>query len=97
DPRAVFERMFGDNGTTDPAVRRARMRETGSILDSVIRKADDLGRGLGAGDRAKLNEYLDGIRDIELRIQKAETENSQTVPVVDRPAGIPEKFEDHAR
>src|SRR5262249_47563064 len=71
--------------------------ETGSILDSVIRKADDLSRGLAEGDKAKLGEYLDAIRDIEQRIQKAEKENSQAVPDVDRPAGIPEKFEDHAK
>ena len=97
DPRAAFERMFGDNSTTDPAARLARVQETASILDSVLRKADDLGRALGASDRAKLNEYLEAIRDVERRIQKAEKENSQKLAVVDRPAGIPEKFEDHAR
>lgn len=97
DPRAAFERMFGDNGTTNPAARRARTQETGSILDSVVRKVNDLGRELGAHDRAKLYEYLQAIRDIELRIQKSEKENSQKVAVVERPAGIPEKFEDHAK
>ena len=97
DPRAVFERMFGDAGSTSPAVRRARMREDGSILDSVIQKVSRLEAGLGAGDRAKLREYLASIRDIERRIQVAEEQNTRELPVAEQPSGIPDRFEDHIR
>ena len=96
NPRAVFERLFGDSGSTDPAVRRARMQEDGSILDSVIEKVARLQRDLGAGDRAKLTEYFEAIRDIERRIQKVEEQNSRELPVMDQPAGIPSEFEQHA-
>jgi hypothetical protein len=98
NPRAVFERLFGDGDTTDPAVRLASLKEQGSILDYI---RDDVGRlspGLGARDKGKLEQYLEAIRDIERRIQKAEEQNASVkVPVVERPAGIPEEFEDHAK
>lgn len=96
DPRVVFERMFGDSGTTNPNARRARMGEDGSILDSVIEKTAQLERELGAGDRAKLSEYFEAIRDVERRIQMAERQSTRELPTVAHPAGIPDKFEDHA-
>src|SRR6476660_2434921 len=72
NPRAVFERLFGDSGSTDPKVRLARIRQDKSVLDSVIQEVAHLQGAVGPGDRAKLVEYLDAIRDVERRIQKAE-------------------------
>ena len=97
DPRVVFERLFGDSGSTDPAVRLARIREDRSILDSVTEKVADLQRGIGPEDRHKIGQYLDAVRDVERRIQKAEEQSSRELPVVQQPAGIPPTFEEHIR
>jgi hypothetical protein len=97
DPRAVFERLFGDNETTDPAARQARLKEDSSVLDSVTEKVADLKASLGAKDGAKLSEYLDAVRDIERRIQKAEQQSANSLPAIDQPAGIPASFAEHAR
>src|SRR4030095_15183780 len=72
NPRVVFERLFGDGGTTDAAARPARREENGSILDSVNAGIARLARDLGPADRSKLQEYLEAVRDVERRIQKAE-------------------------
>jgi hypothetical protein len=72
DPRAVFERLFGDSETTDPKIQLARRQEDRSILDSVTGKVADLQRGLGATDRAKLTQYMEAVRDVERRIQVVE-------------------------
>jgi hypothetical protein len=93
DPRVVFERMFGETGSTDSAVRLAGLRRHRSILDSITEAVVDLGSGLGPGDRLKVDEYLTAVRDIERRIQKSE-ERGATVPVVTQPTGIPQAFED---
>jgi hypothetical protein len=95
DPRAVFERLFGDSSTTDATVLHARMREDSSILDSVTQELTRLERGLGAGDRTKLNEYFAAIRDIERRIQMAEGQNARELPAMEHPGGVPDVFEDH--
>ena len=94
NPRVVFERMFGRPGTS--AQRLARMQDNRSILDSVRQEAADLQKSLGTRDRARLNDYLDNVREIEQRIQKAErnAKTEQTVP--DAPIGIPESFDEHA-
>jgi hypothetical protein len=97
NPRAVFERLFGDTGSTDPGARLLRIREDRSILDSVTAEVAQLERALGHGDRAKLNEYLDAIRDVERRIQKAEEQSDQELPLVAHPAGIPSAYDDHAK
>ena len=97
NPRVVFERLFGDVGSTDPAVRLARIRSQRSILDSVIDKVRDLQRGVGAADRLKVSEYLEAVRDVERRIQKAEEQADRELPVVDSPSGIPVSFAEHAR
>jgi hypothetical protein len=89
DPRAVFERLFGASGSTDAAARLARIRKERSILDSVTDKVADLRRGLGLRDNAKLSEYLEAIRDVERRIQKAEEQSARELPAVEQPAGIP--------
>jgi hypothetical protein len=97
NPRVVFERMFGDGGSTDPRARLARMQRNRSILDSVSDKISALQRGLGPTDQSKLTEYLDAIRDVERRIEKAEEQNARELPQFDQPAGVPGTFEDHAR
>jgi hypothetical protein len=97
NPRVVFERLFGDTGSTNPAVRQARLLKDASLLDSVTERAADLQRGLGPQDRSKLNQYLDAVRDVERRIQKAEEQSSRELPVMDQPAGVPATFGEHAR
>src|SRR6266446_4558377 len=87
NPRVVFERLFGDAGSTDPKVRLARLHQQRSILDSVTEEVGRLQGALPQSDRTKLAEYLDAIRGVEQRIQIAERENQQ-VPLVDHPAGI---------
>jgi hypothetical protein len=98
NPRMVFERLFGDGDSTDPAARLAVIEEQRSILDYVAGSVDRLQTRLGKSDRAKLSDYLEAVRDIERRIQKAEQQNAQLrLPVMERPSSIPEAFEDHAR
>jgi hypothetical protein len=72
NPRTVFERLFGDSGSTDPKARQARIQQDRSLLDSVREEVTHLQGALGQSDRVKLVEYLDAIRDVERRIQKAE-------------------------
>ncbi|MSO46167.1 MAG: DUF1552 domain-containing protein [Acidobacteria bacterium] len=96
-PRAVFERLFGDNDTTDRSVRLARIRRDRSLLDSIAQDVADLQRGLGAGDRDKLAEYLDAVRDVERRVTMAEQQSEREVPTLERPVGIPASYEDHAK
>ena len=96
-PRAIFERLFGDSESTKPAVRFARMKEKRSLLDFVAQDAAELRKNLGAKDRDKLNQYLDSIRDVERRIQTAEEQSSRELPTIERPAGIPTKFDDHVK
>jgi hypothetical protein len=93
DPRVVFERMFGETGSTDSAVRLTSLRRQRSILDSVTEAVADLGRTLGPADRQKIDEYLTAVRDVERRIVKAEERSATTLPVVTQPTSIPEDFE----
>jgi Protein of unknown function (DUF1552) len=98
NPRALFERLFGDGDSTDAAARMQGLKERGSLLDFVKGSLDRLQTRLGPGDRRKLSEYLDAIRDIERRIQKAEEQNaSMKMPVIKLPVAAPEEFVDHAR
>jgi hypothetical protein len=97
NPRVIFERLFGDSDTLDPAERLARTQKDRSLLDSVIEAAAQLQRGLGASDRAKVSEYLDAIRDVERRIRMAEEQSSRELPSLDRPAGVPAAFDEHAK
>ena len=97
NPRVVFEQMFGDSGSTDPETRRARMRRDRSILDSVTEKVADLRREVGQADSLKIDEYLEGVRDIERRIQRAEERESYEVPSVEQPEGIPGTFAEHVK
>src|SRR6516225_1480245 len=95
NPRAVFERLFGDTGKTDWPAREARMLQHKSILDSVMSKLSDLKRELGPQDQAKVGEYTDAIRDVERRIQRAEEQRDVPLPALDQPQGVPPVFEDH--
>jgi len=95
NPRAVFERLFGDGANSDPKDRIARLQQERSVLDFVLGDLNRLGSGLGSRDKSKLEEYVESIRDIERRIQKAEQHQATSVAGVERPQGIPELFADH--
>jgi hypothetical protein len=97
NPRVVFERLFGDTGTTDPAVRLKRIRKDQSLLDSVSDRVSELNRKVDAGDRAKLDQYLDAVRDVERRIQLAEAQSDRELPLLEQPAGVPQTYEEHAK
>jgi Protein of unknown function (DUF1552) len=93
NPRVIFERMFGRPGT--PEDRLSRMRADQSILDSVRQDVTSLKRGLGARDRGRLNDYLEHVREIESRIQRAERQASDEITVPEAPVGVPASFEEH--
>lgn len=95
NPRAVFERLFGDAGSTDRAAREQRLRQQRSILDSVNSKLGDLRREIGAQDRVKVEQYTEAIRDVERRVQMAEAQIDIELPTFDQPEGAPAVFEDH--
>jgi hypothetical protein len=95
NPRAVFEKLFGDSGSTDRTAREARLRQHKSILDSVTEKLAGLKRGLGPQDQVKLDEYTESVRDVERRIQKAEEQRDIDLPELAQPQGVPPIFEDH--
>jgi hypothetical protein len=97
NPRVVFERLFGLGGST--AERLAEIRKNRSILDSVSEEMAGLQRSLGAGDRGIVTEYLDSVREMEERIRKsaARADSGALPSTLERPAGIPESFDDHAK
>jgi hypothetical protein len=95
NPRAVFEKLFGDTGTTDRQAREARLHQHKSILDSVTDKLAGLKRDLGPQDRGKIEEFTESLRDIERRIQKAEEQSELELPSLDQPQGVPPSFEEH--
>ena len=96
NPRDVFERLFGDGDVQDDAGRLAQARRQTSILDFVREDTARLSGQLGAGDRHKLDEYLEATRDVERRIQRAASTDAQAAPMAP-PAGIPDSFDDHVR
>jgi hypothetical protein len=95
DPSAAFVRLFGD-GTADMQARQARARQRGSILDSLMEEVSRLQASVSAPDRSRVSGYLESVRDVERRIQNAVAFNAGE-PSFDRPAGVPETFEQHAR
>jgi hypothetical protein len=97
DPRAVFERLFGTVGSTDRAARMARIRRDQSILDYVSSQMGRLVSVVGPQDKARIDEYQDSVRDIERRIQMAESQNTRELPVVDQPVGMPSDYATHAK
>ncbi len=97
NPRKVFERLFGEMDSTDPKVRQRRIVEDRSILDIINNEIRSLEKDLGHADRVKLAEYLDGVRDVERRIQIAEQSSGRELPVMHRPAGRVDDYEENAR
>ena len=96
NPRLVFERLFGEGGTREQ--RQAQNRENRSLLDSVMADLGRLQKDLGPADRATVGEYLDAVREIEGRIQRAERRSpDETLAHLDRPSGIPTRFDEHVR
>jgi hypothetical protein len=94
NPRKVFERMFGQGGSS--ADRLAQAQEERSILDAITQQASDLQRTLGAQDRSTMSDYLENVREIERRIQKSEQAGAQdNMNLPEAPAGIPYSFEQH--
>jgi hypothetical protein len=95
-PRIVFQRLFGD-GTTK-AEQRRQLETSGSILDAVTDRLNELSRRLGPSDRARVAQYLDSVREIETRIQKAEARTQDsTLDLPERPSDIPDSFEEHVK
>jgi len=93
NPRAVFERLFGDGDSTDPEVRRVRLEKQKSVLDYVSDSLSRLQRRVSAGDTRKIEEYLDAVRDIERRIALAEAQSlNADVPHIDRPGAVPDDY-----
>src|SRR6185295_13347937 len=96
NPRIVFERLFGEGGNL--AERLSQMRTDRSILDAVLEDWNRLQQRIGPGDRTVVGDYLDSVRDVEQRIQRAEKRSSNAeLPQVDMPKGIPEAFDDHIK
>ncbi len=96
NPRVVFERLFGDGGSA--ADQLAALREDGSLIDFVSEDIAHVQRTLGPGDRTKLSQYLDTVRELERRIQKAEQQMAHnTMPDLSRPLGAPSAYADHAK
>ena len=97
NPRRVFERLFGDLGSTDASVQRARLRRNSSILDSVLESMSSLMKELGSSDREKLSEYVESVRGIEHRIEMAERQGARELPSMERPVGVPLTYQEHAK
>ena len=95
NPRAVFETLFGDSGSTEWSAREARLRQHKSLLDAVNDKLASLRAALGPEDQVKLEEYADAVRDVERRIQRAEEQSDLELPEIEQPQGAPAAFEDH--
>jgi len=95
NPRALFERMFGDAGSSSG--RLARMRYRRSVLDSITEGAKRLNGVVGAQDRRTLSDYLDNVREVELQIQNAERRVGTNPDVPEAPAGIPDSYDEHIK
>jgi hypothetical protein len=96
NPRIVFERLFGDGGTS--AQRLAQARQNRSILDSVMADLARLQQSLGPADRTAVTDYVDAVREVERRIQKVEESGATSdLPTLERPSGIPERYDEHVK
>ncbi|HXJ41630.1 MAG TPA: DUF1552 domain-containing protein [Bryobacteraceae bacterium] len=94
-PRVAFERLFGEGGSA--ADRKTELRKKASLLDFVTDDISRLQKKLGSDDRGKVSQYLDTVREVERRIQKAEAETENGVRDLDRPLGVPAAYADHAK
>jgi hypothetical protein len=97
DPRALFERLFGDGAALTPEARARQAKYRRSILDFVTEDTKKLESGLGPTDRRKLDEYLSSIREVERQLEKAESDNAHIDPHMDKPYGVPADFAEHFR
>jgi hypothetical protein len=95
NPRVVFDRLFGEGGTATE--RLERMQEDSSILDGVTQKLQRLQGKLGPGDRTRVSEYVENVREIERRIQLTEKQNSSRLTLPESPVGVPESYEEHVK
>jgi hypothetical protein len=95
DPRALFERLFGDGAVLSPEARARQARYRRSILDFVTEDTRRLSTDLGPSDRRKLDEYLTSIREVERQLEKAESDNARIDPGMDKPYGVPADFAEH--
>ena len=95
NPRVVFERLFGDGGSIED--RLAENRRNRSILDAVTEGVTRLRKSLGASDQARIEQYLDSVREIERRIELAETATETSLALPDAPVGVPDTFEEHIK
>ncbi len=95
DPRVLFERLFGDGVVLSPEAKARQAKFRRSILDFVTEDTQRLSNGLGPTDRRKLDEYLSSIREVELQLEKAENDNTQIDPKMDKPYGVPADFAEH--
>jgi hypothetical protein len=96
DPRVVFERLFGDGGSAQD--RRSELKKNQSILDWVTQDMARLQKQVGAADRARVGEYVDTVREVERRIQRAEQQTAETpLPSLERPGSVPENWEEHVK
>jgi hypothetical protein len=97
-PRAVFERLFGAGDSLDREARLARIQTDRSILDMVSEELKQLQRTLGPDDRVKITDYLESVRDLERRIQRAEEQSGRGgLPETQQPQGVPELYSDYAK
>lgn len=96
DPRVLFERLFGEGGSA--ADRSAELRRNKSILDSVMSHVARIQREVGPSDRNTVDQYLESVREVERRIQKAEQQGEESaLPALERPVSVPASWEDHAK
>jgi hypothetical protein len=95
DPRSLFDRLFGEDAALSPEARAQKNRYRKSILDFISEDTRTLQSSLGPTDKRKLDQYLGSIRDIELQIEKAEKDNAQIDPHMEKPYGIPQDFSEH--
>jgi len=97
DPRQLFERLFGDGVALSPEARLRQSKYRRSILDFVIGDTQKIQTTLGPTDKRKLDEYLSSIREVERQLEKAEKENAQIDPHMEKPYGVPADFAEHFR
>jgi hypothetical protein len=97
DPRAVFERLFGTSGSTDPKARLERIKKDRSILDGLLEEAARLQKSLGSDDKRRITAYFESVRDVERRIQMAQEQSARELPTLEQPAGAPASFEEYGK
>jgi hypothetical protein len=95
NPRVVFERLFGDGGSREQ--RAAQLRRNRSIIDSVLDDLHRLQQRLGPSDRVQVGEYVDSVREVERRIGAVESHADSQLPELERPRGIPDRFDEHVK